>query len=392
MANMSPEDLLRFASSERHREVVQAVIAHGSNNKASKVLGCGRRTVDRLMKRLEARAATKAVAPHRSVNKETMEGFEAKRISTAYKGDTDEVALQWVIQEREKGYKPQLVIDAIEDFQWKAAPVIPKAKGHNSELLTLYTLTDFHLGMYAAKSETGDSWDIGIAEHEALSAITRMADGSPESEIAILNLQGDFLHWDGLLAVTPASKHVLDASGRFCELIEMALSVTLACIEILLRKHKTVKLLVCEGNHDESSSAWLRKAAKVIYRDNKRMIVDDTDFPYYAHLHGEIMLGFHHGHKKKNTALPTLFASEPRYRQMWGSASYCYIHTGHYHHTEQDMSEGGGAIVERHPTLSGRDAYAARGGYTSWRAAHAITYHNQTGECLRVTVTPNVRL
>jgi len=391
MATINPSELLRFATSERQIEVIQAVINNGSNNKASKALGCTRRTIDKMMNRLEAKAATKAVAPHRSVNKETMEGFEAKRISTAYKGDTDEVALQWVIQEREKGFKPQLVIDAIEDFQWKPAPVIPKVKGHDSELLTLYTLTDFHLGMYAWKAETGDDWDMSIAEYEAISAITRMADGSPESEIAILNLQGDFLHWDGLLAVTPASKHVLDADTRYGKLIEMALSVTMACVEILLRKHKTVKLLVCEGNHDESGSAWLRKAAKVIYNDNKRLVVDDTEFPYYAHLHGEIMLGFHHGHKKKNTALPTLFSSEPRYRQMWGAAKYCYIHTGHYHHTEQDMSEGGGAIVERHPTIAGSDAYASRGGYVSWRAAHAITYHSKDGEHSRKTVVPSLR-
>jgi hypothetical protein len=232
---------------------------------------------------------------------------------------------------------------------------------------------------------------MAIAEHEALSAITRMADGSPNSELAILNLQGDFLHWDGLLAVTPASKHVLDADTRYGKLIEMALSITMQCIEILLIKHKKVKLLVCEGNHDESGSAWLRKAAKVIYKSNPRLEVDDTEFPYYAHLHGEIMLGFHHGHKKKNTALPTLFSAEPRYRAMWGQAKYCYIHTGHYHHKEQDASEGGGAIVERHPTLAGADAYAARGGYVSWRAAHAITYHYKSGEHSRKTVVPSLK-
>jgi hypothetical protein len=345
MAKIDPAILLEFATSSAQVEACKAVIAHGSNTKAATALGKCRRGVDKIMKRLEGKAALKAVAPHRNVDRETMEGFEAKRISTAYKGDTDEVALQWVIQEKEKGYKPQLVIDAIQDFEWKPAPVIPKAKGHDSELLTLYTLTDFHLGMYAWKAETGDSWDMNIAEREAISGITRMADGSPNSEMAILNLQGDFLHWDGLLAVTPASKHVLDADTRYGKLIEMALSVTMACVEILLKKHKTVKLLVCEGNHDESGSAWLRKATKIIYRDNKRLIVDDTEFPYYAHLHGSIMLGFHHGHKKKNTALPTLFSAEPRYRQMWGQAKYCYIHTGHYHHTEQDMSEQGGAIV-----------------------------------------------
>lgn len=390
MSKIDPRILKEFASTDRHHEVLDAVIEHGSANKAAKHLGCGRRVVDKMLKRIERVAASQGVSPHRDLVHQTAEGFEAKRISTAYKEDGSQ-ALQWVIQERAKGLNKDQIVDAIEGFEWKPAPRIKAPKGHDSELLTLYTLTDFHLGMYSWSAETGDDWDMSIAEHEALSAITRMSEGSPNSELAILNLQGDFLHWDGLLAVTPASKHVLDADTRYGKLIEMALSVTMQCIEILLSKHKKVKLLVCEGNHDESGSAWLRKSAKVIYRNNPRLEVDDTEFPYYAHLHGEIMLGFHHGHKKKNTALPSLFSAEPRYRSMWGQAKYCYIHTGHYHHKEQDASEGGGAIVERHPTLAGADAYAARGGYVSWRAAHAITYHSSTGEHSRKTVVPSLR-
>jgi len=56
------------------------------------------------------------------------------------------------------------------------------------------------------------------------------------------------------------------------------------------------------------------------------------------------------------------------------------------------MSESGGAIVERHPTLTGRDSYATRMGLFGWRAAHAITYHKSTGEHRRVTVTPKIKI
>jgi len=390
MIKADPRTLIEFTTTDRQKEVVNAVIKNGSATKAAKELKCDRRTVDKMIVRLEKIAASNGVAPHRDVDHRTMEGFNTKFVTSRYDGEGN-LQGQYVRQEKGKSISLSEVIEAIEGFEWKPAPKIKTSKGHDSELLTLYTLTDFHLGMYSWQAETGDAWDMSIAEHEALSAITRMADGSPNSETAILNLQGDFLHWDGLLAVTPASKHVLDADTRYGKLIEMALTITMHCIEILLSKHKKVKLLVCEGNHDESGSAWLRKAAKVIYKNNPRLEVDDTEFPYYAHLHGEIMLGFHHGHKKKNSALPTLFSSEPRYRAMWGNSKYCYIHTGHYHHTEQDMSEQGGAIVERHPTIAGSDAYAARGGYVSWRAAHAITYHCTAGEHSRKTVVPSLK-
>jgi len=390
MARVDPNVLLEFADTDRQQEVLSAVIKYGSNTKASEFLKCNRRSVDKLIERLSRRAASQGVAPHRDVNHRTMDGFNTKFVTSRYDGEGN-LQGQYVRQEKEKSISLSEVIEAIEGFEWTPAPKIKAEKGHDTELLTLYTLTDFHLGCYAWKAETGNNWDMTIAEHEALSAITRMAEGSPNSEVAILNLQGDFLHWDGLQAVTPISKHILDADGRWGKLIELSLTITMQCVEILLLKHKKVKLLVCEGNHDESGSAWLRKAAKVIYKNNPRLEVDDTEFPYYAHLHGEIMLGFHHGHKKKNAALPTLFSSEPRYRSMWGNAKYCYIHTGHYHHAEQDMSEQGGAIVERHPTIAGSDAYAARGGYISWRAAHAITYHSTAGEHSRKTVVPSLK-
>ena len=101
MAHIDHRLLYDFVTTDRQREMLDAVITHGSHRKAAKVLKINSRTIDKSMKRLQIRAACKGVAPHRGVNRQTMEGFEAKRISTAYKGDTGEVALQWVIQEKE---------------------------------------------------------------------------------------------------------------------------------------------------------------------------------------------------------------------------------------------------------------------------------------------------
>ena len=135
-----------------------------------------------------------------------------------------------------------------------------------------------------------------------------------------------------------------------------------------------------------AGSVWLRKAIKREYANEKRLEVIDNEFPYYAYLHGEIMLGFHHGHKVKLQQLHKLFASEPRFRSMWGRASQTYIHTGHYHH--ERVVEDAGAIAEQHPTLSARDSYTARGGWVSMRGAKIITYHKTDGEIHRTTVRP----
>ena len=119
-----------------------------------------------------------------------------------------------------------------------------------------------------------------------------------------------------------------------------------------------------------------------------RVEVIDNEFPYYAYLHGEVMLGFHHGHKVRLAQLHKLFASEPRFREMWGKAKTTYIHSGHYH--SEKVIEDGGAISEQHPTLSSRDSYATRGGWVSQRGAKAITYSKTEGEIHRITVRPRL--
>jgi hypothetical protein len=154
----------------------------------------------------------------------------------------------------------------------------------------------------------------------------------------------------------------------------------------MLKRFDKVVIVSAEGNHDIAGSIWLRKHIKHMFSDESRLTVIDNDYPYYALLHGETMLAFHHGHKLRLAQMHKLFASEPRYREMWGKASYTYIHTGHYHH--EKVIEDGGAIAEQHPTLAGRDAYAARGGWVSRRGAKVITYDKIDGEVSRITVRP----
>ena len=215
--------------------------------------------------------------------------------------------------------------------------------------------------MYAYEAETGDDWDIRIARDVFLNAMHDMIRATPAAGTGMLCQLGDFLHWDGILSVTPSSGHILDADTRYGKLVELAMSVMTEACRMMLKRYSNVLVISAEGNHDISGSIWLRKHIKHIFADEPRLSVIDNEYPYYAYLHGKTMLGFHHGHKMKLAALHKLFASEPRFRSMWGKAEYAYLHTGHFHH--ERLIEDGGAIAEMHPTLSGRDAYAARGGY-----------------------------
>ena len=186
--------------------------------------------------------------------------------------------------------------------------------------------------------------------------------------------------------MTPTHGHVLDADSRFGKVVEVAIRLIRSLVSQALEKHRHVTLLICEGNHDLSSSLWLRKLFKALYELEPRVTVHDSELPYYAIAWGTNLLGFHHGHLRKNEQLPALFAAQ--FRELWGQSKRTYIHTGHRHHKE--VKELPGAEVHQHPTLAARDAHASRGGWFSERKITAITYSTTHGEVATNTVVPEM--
>jgi hypothetical protein len=256
-----------------------------------------------------------------------------------------------------------------------------------SHLVNVYTLTDSHVGMLAWHQEGGEDWDLKIAEKVLVGCFEQMVSASPQASTCVVAQLGDFLHYDSALAaVTPMHGHALDADGRMPKMVKVAIRVLRTVIDLALAKHQNVILLLAEGNHDVSSSVWLRAMFAALYEQEPRIRVIDSELPYYVHQHGQTMLAWHHGHLSKNAALPMLFASQ--FPKMWGDTTKRYAHCGHRHH--KDVKEHAGMEVHQHPTLAARDAYAARGGWFAERKATSVTYHEKFGEVGTVTITPEM--
>jgi hypothetical protein len=380
--------LLQFCTSETQAMLVREHIVGGKTiSQIAKDRRSSERSLRQSKQRLLKNAASAGYSPDHDWNHTVPDGYKIKGVSTYYNEEGQPTA-QWVKSQTDQQRQFEILIERLEEAQEGIKPFkpIPSPKNADENLLSLLTITDFHLGMYAYEAETGDDWDVNIARDVFLNSISDMIKAAPKSQIGMLCQLGDFLHWDGILSVTPQSGHILDADTRYGKLVEMSMSVMTEAVKMMLRKFDRVLVISAEGNHDISGSIWLRKHIKHLFSEEPRLEVIDNDFPYYAYLHGQTMLGFHHGHKVKLAQLHKLFASEPRFREMWGNASCTYIHTGHYHH--ERVVEDGGAIAEMHPTLSGRDAYAARGGWVSRRGAKVITYDKVDGEVGRITVRP----
>lgn len=382
--------LLQFCSTEKQYQCVTLCYVEGkSQSAAGKEIGLTRSGVRDHLRAVQDKAARRGYSPENDWLHPVPDGHKIKGVSTFY-DDEGNAVRQWVKSQTDEKRQFEILVERIESAQEGLPRFKPTAapKSSDNDLLALATITDFHLGMYAYEAETGDDWDIRIARDVFLNAMHDMVKSTPAAGIGMLCQLGDFLHWDGILSVTPSSGHILDADTRYGKLVELSMSVMTEACKMMLKRYGEVLVISAEGNHDISGSIWLRKHLKHIFADEPRLTVIDNEYPYYAYLHGKTMLGFHHGHKMKLAALHKLFASEPRFRSMWGRAEYAYLHTGHYHH--ERLIEDGGAIAEMHPTLSGRDAYAARGGYVSARGAKIITYSKADGEVARSTVRPRM--
>jgi len=309
-----------------------------------------------------------------------------KGTSTLYDAQTGEAKLIWVKEAREKAEKALEVATKAACERIKRADPAPMPKAVNDDLLNLYVITDYHLGVLCWGEECGEDWDTKQAEELLVKWFAEAIRLSPKAHTAILGQLGDFLHIDGLLPVTPASAHVLDADTRFQKLVRIAIRALRRVIHMLLKNHEHVHIIMADANHDESSSAWMREMFYALYEDEPRITVDRNADTYYVHEWGDTSLFFHHGHKKRPSNIDDVFVG--KYREVFGRTRHSYAHMGHLHHIE--VKETNLMVVEQHRTLAATDAYAARGGWLSGRSAPVITYHKRYGEVARNTISPQM--
>ena len=368
------------------QETVDAIAAHGSIAAAARVLKMARSCVSvRSRQAAERGIEAKCQRLLRGEDSAPGPGLSLKGTSTLY-GEDGTVKLQWVKTDKDMEKLIEIqraalaaMCSSIEPISKIAAPRIK-----DKDLLTLITITDSHVGMLAWDKETGEDWDLGIAERCLTQTFCQMIDAAPASAIGIINQLGDFLHFDSLVPLTPTSKHVLDADSRYQKVVEVAVRILRRIIEHALTKFPVVQVYMHEGNHDPAGSVWLRVMFAQLFEKNKRVTIGMSPNPYTAFQHGKNLIGFHHGHLSKKDKLPLLFAA--KFPEMWGTTTHRVIHVGHLHNVVEQ--EHPGINVVQHATLAAPDAYAARNGWLSKRQAMSMTYHAERGEISRQIFIP----
>jgi biotin operon repressor len=367
-------------------ELITALKENGWNQRAAaRSLKMNRSSVtERVQKMRKKGIEIPALTPCRE-QAPAPEGYLVKGTSTLLDSQGNTV-VQW-IKTRVDDDKFRAMVEAACRAAAGSVPpigVIPLPRATAAHLCNLYTITDVHVGMLAWGKESGEPWDLLIAERCLTETFIAMMDAAPNAVQGVVNQLGDFLHFDSLKPLTPEHGHLLDADSRYQKIVEVAVRILIRLVNHALTKHERVQVYMHEGNHDPAGSVWLRVLFAQLYADNPRVTVGDSPLPYVAYQWGKTMLCFHHGHMAKNNSLPLLFAA--RFPQMWGETTKRYIHVGHRHHV--DEKEHPGIKVIQHSTIAAADAYAARGGWLSERQATFMTYHLESGEIARGIFIP----
>lgn len=343
---------------------------------------------DRVIRIRKAKLAKKGVGHGRDVSHLVPDGYKIKGTSSLV-DEFGNTKLQWVKTDTDAERQVELMKAVIEGMKSEITPVAPVKAARtkrDDKLLNLYTVSDFHLGMLAWADESGDDWDMKIAEDLFSRWFDAAFQKAPDAGTGVINLLGDLAHFDSLDAVTPASGHVLDADTRYQKLVRYMIRMVRRVVDMALVKHKNVRLLIVQGNHDESGMIWLAEMFSTLYDNEPRVFVDTSPDVYKMVQHGKTTLFFHHGHKARFDAIePVMIA---KFRKAFGESVYSYAHVGHLHH--QKIVESRNMIVEQHRTLAAKDAYASRGGWMSGRSANVITYSAEYGEVARLTISPEM--
>jgi len=386
MSKIDPNVLIEYAKSERQKQIIGAVIECGTRKKAAQKLSIHTTSVDRAMTRVEAYAAKQGIAPHRDLTHQTAEGFEAKRISTAYKEDGT-VAIQWVIQEPEKKSlqeKLNMMIEGVKDDLKGFKKPMKEPAGVDADYLSMYVMGDHHFGMLADATTKldDDDWDVKIATQVLIDATNRLALRVGNSEIGVLLNVGDFFHADSSKNETTAGTRV-DVDTRIGKTFKLAGRLFAMLIERMLQTHQKVIVINARGNHDSDMACHLSSSLELLYSNEPRVEVLEN-YSKFIHLqwHNNLFV-FHHGDRIKHEQI--LQAVIKNLDEQWSESKNRYCHLGHIHH--HTAREVGSMHFEHWGSLTGTDQWHSDSGYGAERSMTALIYHKDHGEDSRVKIT-----
>lgn len=373
------DDLIQFAT-QRELDYIEAIRKHGSNNKAAKALGVGRRGVDQAITRLAARAAARGHSPKHDMTHVVPEGFKVRGVSTLY-DKAGKQSAQWVKSSIDADQQLELLKEfalSLGEGVKGLAKIVKAPRASNEDLMVVIPMGDPHFGMAASAQDAGGDFSLEHAERLTKAAIDRLVSSGPDAAVALLLNLGDMFHADNQKNQSQ-SGHQLDVDGRWASIQKVGLMSMIYCVTRLLEKYPLVIFKVNRGNHDGHSSYALALMLSCYFHNEPRVKIDLSQATAWYFQFGKVLLGSTHGDTIKGKDMLSIMAADMP--KEWGTSLFRHWLVGHVHH--HDAKEYHGGIVEYFRTLATRDAWHQGQGYRAGRDMCLIVYHKEFGEIER---------
>jgi hypothetical protein len=276
--------------------------------------------------------------------------------------------------------------DAIENMIQEAKKFSPKYPTihyikHKDGMLYEIAMPDIHFGRLTWHEESGEDYDIKIADRIVKSVLSNLLQYTKNFEIdrILLPLGNDIFNTNNkdntTVRGTPQQEDTrwqkTFRAGR-----RLATEMIDACTSIA-----PTDVLFIPGNHDEERVYYLGDALDCWYHNNKNVHIDNMAKSRKYYDYGKVLLGFTHGSGEMTKKLPNLMQFEVP--QLWGNSLYREWHTGDKHHKMDfvlEVDEQVGIVIRVLRSLVPADAWTFNHGFVgARRAAEAFLWHPENG-------------
>lgn len=247
-------------------------------------------------------------------------------------------------------------------------PRLASQKIHKpSGILHVVAPVDLHMGKLAWHPETGEDYDLKIAESRLHFAIETLLTRASSFKVTqhLFVVGNDLLQVDNLLSATTAGT-LQDTDSRYRKLFRHAVSAMSWAAE-RMADIAPVRILAIPGNHDLLATFHIGEVLAARFANHPRVTVDADISPRLYYRHGQTLMGFTHGNEEKHADLPLIMATERQ--DDWAHTRFHEWMVGHWHHKRETRYTAGntmnGVSVRILPSLSGTDAWHAKRGYLS---------------------------
>lgn len=256
---------------------------------------------------------------------------------------------------------------------------------------------DLHIGKLSWAPETGETYDLKIAEAVVRDVFARLwndVGANPRFDEIILPLGNDYYHYDNLVGSTTALTPQ-DRDSRFHKMFRVG--AVLASFMIQQAKHLGLRVIVpiVPGNHDQQTMFTLGEVLTAEFANDRQVTIDNGPKLRKYHKYGRNLIGFTHGKWEKPHQLAALMANEVP--DLWAQTVCREYHTGHLHHEKRldvaQSREFQGVRIRTLPALCAIDNFHATRDYVgSVKEMQAFVWRKEGGLRQQLFVQPDAKL